>query len=226
MGATTLNGFDLALTYRLDARGRFRDSAINPRSGRRLALRYNRYFNWFISGFEENTSLLIETYDRYFYNRFSLDWNEFIPLGPGPSALNFRFFGGLIDSRVDDAFDFFLGGLPGMKGYTFYSMEGRRALMLRSAYRFPILSRIDQQTGPVYSDQLYGAFFAGLGRAWDGTPDDAGAQPRLETRIGRCNCAMTPLRFTFSPRAPAWMWPTGLTMCRCNALAIPLNEAV
>ena len=173
VGATTLNGFDLALTYRLDARGRFRDSAINPRSGRRLALRYNRYFNWFISGFEENTSLLIETYDRYFYNRFSLDWNEFIPLGPGPSALNFRFFGGLIDSRVDDAFDFFLGGLPGMKGYTFYSMEGRRALMLRSAYRFPILSRIDRQTGPIYSDQLYGAFFAGLGRAWDGTPDDA-----------------------------------------------------
>ena len=173
VGATTLNGFDLALTYRLDATGRFRDSAINPRSGRRVALRYHRYFNWFISGFEENTSLLIETYDRYFYNRFSLDWNEFIPLGPGPSALSFRVFGGLIDSAVDDAFDFFLGGLPGMKGYTFYSMEGRRALMLRSTYRFPILSRIDRQTGPIYSDQLYGALFAGLGRAWDGTADDA-----------------------------------------------------
>ncbi len=173
VAATTLNGFDLALTYRLDAVGQSRDSEINPRSGRRIALRYDRYFNWFISGFEENASLLIETYDRYFYNQVSLDWNEFIPLGPGRRALSFRFFGGVIDREVDDAFDFFLGGLPGMKGYTFYSLEGRRALMLRSAYRFPILSRIDRQTGPIYSDQLYGAFFAGLGRAWDGTPDDA-----------------------------------------------------
>ena len=173
VGATTLNGFDLALTYRLDAVARSRDSEINPRAGRRLALRYDRYFNWFISGFEENTSLLIETYDRYFYNQISLDWNEFIPLGPGRSALSFRAFGGYIDSDVDNAFDFFIGGLPGMKGYTFYSMEGRRALMLRSSYRFPILSRIDQQTGPIYSDQLYGSLYAGLGRAWDGTPDDA-----------------------------------------------------
>ena len=79
----------------------------------------------------------------------------------------------MIDSEVDDTFDFFLGGLPGMKGYTFYSMEGRRALMLRSAYRFPLWSHIDRQTGPIYSDQVYGAFFAGIARAWDGTPDDA-----------------------------------------------------
>ena len=173
VGATTLNGFDLALTYRLNAIGRSRDSEINPRTGRRLALRYDRYFNWFISGFEENTSLIVETYDRYFYNQLSLDWNEFIPVAPGRSALSFRFFGGVINSEVDNAFDFFLGGLPGMKGYTFYSLEGRRALMLRSAYRFPIWSRIDRQTGPIYSDQLYGAFFAGIARAWDGTPDDA-----------------------------------------------------
>lgn len=172
IGATTLNGFDLALTYHLDAVARTRDMEINPRSGRRLTFRYDRYFNFFLSGFKDNTSLLIEEYDHYFYNQFALDWSEFIPVGPGNSALSLQFFGGFIDSDVDNAFDFFIGGLPGMKGYTYYSLEGSRALMARAAYRFPILSRIDRQTGPIYSDQLYGALFAGLGRAWDGHADD------------------------------------------------------
>jgi len=172
LGATTLNGFDIATTYHLDAVGRSRDSEINPRVGRRLTLRHHRYFNFALSGFDENSSILVEQYENFFYNQFSFNWNEFVP-GPGRSAFSFRAFGGLIDKEVDDTFDFFIGGLPGMKGYSFYSLEGRRALMLRTAYRFPILSRVDHQTGPIYSDQLYGAFFAGLGRAWDGNADDA-----------------------------------------------------
>ncbi|MBT5829262.1 MAG: hypothetical protein HOH77_03620, partial [Candidatus Latescibacteria bacterium] len=172
LGATTLNGFDIAMTYHLNAVGRSRDSEINPRVGRRLTLRYDRYFNFALNGFDESSSILVEQYENFFYNQFSFNWNEFIP-GPGRSALSFRAFGGFIDKEVDDTFDFFLGGLPGMKGYSFYSIEGRRALMLRSSYRFPILSRIDNQAGPIYSDQLYGAFFAGIGRAWDGNADDA-----------------------------------------------------
>ncbi|MCZ6636169.1 MAG: hypothetical protein O7G87_22455, partial [bacterium] len=171
IGATPFNGLDLAFTYHLDALARSRDSEINPRQGRQFTFRYDRYFNWFFSGFEENTALLIEKYDRYFYNQLTLDWNEFIPL-PGRRALGVRFFGGVIDKAVDDTFDFFIGGLPGMKGYSFYSLEGSRALMLRTSYRFPLLGRINQQSGPIYSDQLYGAFFAGIGRAWDGSAQD------------------------------------------------------
>ncbi|MDA0709232.1 MAG: hypothetical protein O3B73_03370 [bacterium] len=171
LGATTLNGFDMAFTYHIDAVARSRDSEINPRAGRQITARYDRYFNFALSGFDDNSSILVEQYENFFYNQFAINWNEFIP-GPGRSAFSLRVFGGLIDKEVDNTFDFFLGGLPGMKGYSFYSLEGRRALMLRSAYRFPILSRIDRQTGPIYSDQLYGAFFAGIGRAWDGNADD------------------------------------------------------
>ena len=170
-GATTLNGFDFALTYDLNAVARSRDSEINPRQGHHLTVRYDRYFNFALDGFDENSSILVEQYKNYFYNQLSLNWNHFIP-GPGRSAISTRVFGGIIDKEVDDTFDFFIGGLPGMKGYSFYSLEGRRALMFRTAFRFPILSRIDRQTGPIYSDQLYGALFAGIGRAWDGTPDD------------------------------------------------------
>lgn len=172
LGATTLNGFDFATTYHLDAVARASDSDINPRSGQQLTVRYHRYFNFALNGFDENSSILVEQYENFFYNQLSLNWNTFIP-GPGRSAFSTRIFAGVIDKDVDDTFDFFIGGLPGMKGYSFYSLEGRRALMFRTAYRFPILSRIDRQTGPIYSDQLYGSFYAGLGRAWDGDADDA-----------------------------------------------------
>jgi len=172
ISATTLNGFDLAFTYKLRSILRAKDAAVNPRAGREITFRYDRYFNFFISGFKENTSILIETFEHYFYNQFTLDWNEYLPIGPGRSALGLRAYGGFIDKDVDDYFDFFLGGLPFMKGYTFYSLEGRKAAMLRAAYRFPLWTRIDRQTGPIYSDQLYGAIYAGIGRAWDGNADD------------------------------------------------------
>lgn len=183
LGATTLNGFDLALTYHLDAVARSRDSEINPRMGQQLTVQFHRYFNFALNGFDENSSILVEQYQNFFYNQVSLNWNIFMP-GPGRSAFSFRTFGGYIDSDVDDTFDFFIGGLPGMKGYSFYSLEGRKALMFRSAYRFPIISRIDRQTGPIYSDQLYGALYAGIGRAWDGEPDDATLHRGWKKEIG------------------------------------------
>ena len=173
VGATTHHGFNFSFTYSLNNVLRTRDREINPRAGREMRFRYDRQFNYFISGFKEDTSLLIETFDRYFYNRLTLSWIEYLPVGPGRSALGLRFYGGMIDSEVDDYFDYFLGGLPYMKGYTFYSLEGRRAAMFRAAYRFPIRTGMDRQTGPIYSDQLFGSVFAGIGRAWDGDEMDS-----------------------------------------------------
>lgn len=172
VGATTHHGFNFSFTYSLNNVLRTRDREINPRAGREMRFRYDRQFNYFISGFKEDTSLLIETFDRYFYNRLTLNWIEYLPVGPGRGTLGLRIYGGMIDSEVDDYFDYFLGGLPYMKGYTFYSLEGRRAAMFRAAYRFPIRTGMDRQTGPIYSDQLFGSVFAGIGRAWDGDEMD------------------------------------------------------
>ena len=47
-----------------------------------MRFRYDRQFNFFISGFKENTSILIETFDRYFFNRLTLSWSEFLPVDP------------------------------------------------------------------------------------------------------------------------------------------------
>ena len=154
--------------------GRRQDRDINPRGGRRIYARYDRMFNWFIEGFDEqNVSFLQEEYLRLFYNQVTVDWREFIGL-PKNTTLGLRGFGGLIasdrvnDETVGDFFDFHLGGLPFMRGYTFYSLEGRKAAMANATFRFPVWPSVHRRFGPFYLDRIYGAVYGDAGKAWDG----------------------------------------------------------
>ena len=199
IGYTYLNGFDLGFVYRHDSVARRQDRDINPRGGRRIYARYDRMSNWFIEGFnEQNTSFLQEEYLRLLYNQVTVDWREFIGL-PKNTTLGLRAYGGLIDSdRVDDEtvgdfFDYHLGGIPYMRGYTFYSIEGRKAAMANATFRFPLLPAIHRRLGPLYVDKIYAAIYGDIGKAWDderttadpvygrtGPVRDAGLQLRLD----------------------------------------------
>jgi Tol biopolymer transport system component len=200
VGYTYLNGFDLGLVYRHDSVSRRRDRSINPRGGRTVYFRYDRMQNWFIDGFDEtNTSFLDETYLKLGYNQLTGEWREYVPL-PAGSTLALRAYGGWIASeKVDDEywvnrdpeayegcltdgaddcgplgdfFDFHLGGIPYMRGYTFYSIEGRKALMGQAMWRFPLRSDIGHRLGPIYFDKIYGALYGDVGKAWDGAIGD------------------------------------------------------
>ena len=75
---------------------------------------------------------------------------------------------------IDDFFDYRLGGLPFMKGYTFYSLEGRKAAMATASFRFPLISSIRRRLAHIYFERLYGTVYADVGKAWDrnfGDPD-------------------------------------------------------
>jgi len=82
---------------------------------------------------------------------------------------------------------FFAGGLNGMKGYPYYSIEGRKLLTGNVTYRFPIAGHIDWRFGPLYFDKLFAAAFFDYGDAFntrldfDNFKSDAGLQLRLET---------------------------------------------
>ena len=178
-GYTYLNGFDLDLTYRHDSVPRRRDRDINPRKGRRIYLRYDRMHNYFIKGFDEqNSSFLQEEYLTLPYNQLTVDWREYLGL-PLNATLGLRAYGGWIgsekvdDERVNDFFDFHLGGITFMKGYTYYSIAGRKAAMGTATLRFPILSDIRRTFLHLYVDKVYGAVYADVGKAWDGRMDEA-----------------------------------------------------
>ena len=179
-GYTYLNGFDLGLTYRYHAVARTRDREINPRGGRTIFFRYDRMFNQFIEGFEQqNTAFLQEEFLDLHYNQFTLDWHEYVGL-PGRATFGLRMFGGWIASDsvddkevVNDFFDFHIGGLNYMKGYTFYSMEGRKAAMGQASLRFPLLPDFGTRFLHLYLDKVYAAVYGDVGKAWDGDFDNA-----------------------------------------------------
>ena len=176
-GYTYLNGFDLGFTYRHDGIARRQDRDINPK-GRRIFFRYNRVFNYFLEDFDRNETFIVEEYKKLFYNQFQLDWNEFVPL-PRNTTFGLRFYGGWIDNKqvddpelIDDFFDYRLGGLPFMKGYTFYSLEGRKAAMTTASLRFPLIPDIRRRFAHVYFERIYGTIYTGIGKAWDKNFDD------------------------------------------------------
>jgi len=171
-GFTYLNGFGLGLTYQMEMIARRRDRDISP-VGRQLYARYDRMFNYFQDGFNEKSSFIDENYIKLFYNQFTVDWKEHMSM-PGNTRLGLRLYGGWIDNdavddttRVGDFFDYRLGGLNFMKGYTFYSIEGSKALMGTATLRFPLLPNMGKRVAQLYFDKVYGAVYTSMGKAWD-----------------------------------------------------------
>ena len=170
-GYTYLNGFGLGLTYRMEMIARRRDRDISP-AGRQLYVRYDRMFNYFFDSLKQ-ASFIDENYIKLFYNQFTVDWREHMVM-PGNTRLGLRLYGGWIDneavadtSQVGGFFDYRLGGLNFMKGYTFYSIEGRKALMGTATLRFPLLPNMDKRIAQLYFDKVYGAVYTSMGKAWD-----------------------------------------------------------
>ncbi|OQX96070.1 hypothetical protein B6I21_02155, partial [candidate division KSB1 bacterium 4572_119] len=144
-------------------------SDINPSIGRKISLTYTGEFNDFITDFKlTKYGTWTEVFDKYNYSKLELDWSEYIPVWTkGHHALNLNLKGGWIDRPVHEFFNFFAGGLVGMRGYPFYSIEGRKKIIGRAAYRFPVFNHLDFRLFHLYFDKLYAGVFCDYGNAFD-----------------------------------------------------------
>lgn len=186
---TYSRGFDLALIYKQDNYIRARDEVINPRGGRKIEARYDRYLNFFLDDFEY-VGFLREKYKRYPYNAFFLNWVERMPV-PKTEKHTFQLRGqmNIIDRYVDSFYENQLGGPNQMRGYTFYSLSGRKNVMGQVLYRFPLLYDMKKKVFIFYLNHVYMGVFADAGRAWNkrsltwstkGIKRDFGAELRLD----------------------------------------------
>ena len=103
-------------------------------------------------------------------------------------TLSFSLRGGTIfGPEVPDYFDFYAGGLLGMKGYPFYSLGGNELTTLNATYRAPVWENIDVRLFHLYFDKLYASVNYDFGNAWNGDPvikkfkKDVGFEFRLES---------------------------------------------
>ncbi len=187
-GFTYFIGRSARLQYSYRSIAPATDSEANPRKGRSVRLEYHRDWNLFIKGFEVNRTYgtLQEVYDAYNYNKIYLDWREYFPF-PGRAGVMVRLRGGYIDRPVDGFFNFFAGGIEGIRGYPYYSIEGRKLLQATVAWRLPLWRNMDFSLAPFYFDKLFLGIFFDYGNASNDSKIDvtrlkraAGIQLRLD----------------------------------------------
>jgi Tol biopolymer transport system component len=180
---------DLSLTLRMDALLPSRTQDINP-VGRRIRLRVGREWNKFNGDgqYEVTPSGLQPVYKDVNITRVELNWKEHLPFFFKYHTLSFSARGGaILGPPVDEFFDFYAGGLIGMKGYPFYAIGGNELAVFGVNYRFPLVHNIDLRLFQLYFDKLYASVYADAGYAWtDFKPrlsdfkKDIGVELRLE----------------------------------------------
>ncbi len=183
-------GNDISAIWRFEAIAPSRTSEINP-VGRKIKLRYDYEFNKFNpnSDYEVDNGLLVPKYQRPHFHRLEASWRESQRLPGWKHTLSANLRGGtILGPPQDDFFDFYIGGLAGMKGYPFYALGGNEYAYVNLTYRFPVLEHIDLRLMQLYFDKLYAAFYGDVGNAWTGGGltgrnyrRDAGIELRLES---------------------------------------------
>ena len=153
-------------------------------------MRYDYEFSKFNpnSEYEVTNGLLVPKYQRPAFHRIEASWRESRRLPGWRHTLSLQTRGGTIfGPPQDDFFDFYIGGLAGMKGYPFYSMGGNEYTTVNLTYRFPVFEHIDVRVLQMYFDKLYMAVYGDAGAAWTGGSiagqpfrRDAGVELRLE----------------------------------------------
>lgn len=187
-----LIGNSIALDFKHDGLVPNLERDINP-TGRTIAFRYSLELNQFNTKgqfTQASDGALLPVYDHFDFSRVELQWNEHMPL-PFPKhtlTVSAR-AGSILGPTVDSFFDFYGGGIAGMKGYPFYALGGNQIGTLNVTYRFPISTQINFRLLQFYFTKLYASVFADVGDAWTGStiPDrtdwkrDVGAELRLES---------------------------------------------
>jgi len=186
-----LIGNDLSLTLNIEALVPSRTSEINP-VGRKIRLRYDYEANQFNPtgqyAVDPASGLLLPEYEQINIHRVEGSWRESQQLPGWSHTLSGQLrAGSILGPPVDEFFDFYVGGLVGMKGYPFYSLGGNEYVLGNLTYRFPLDEHLDFRVLQLYFDKLYAAFYGDVGNAWSGGglqgqrfKRDAGMELRLE----------------------------------------------
>ncbi len=145
-----------------------RNSWINPlglRTMAKLSYALDKLNN---GEFEQGTSLIIPVYVNYdFLQGELLDYFAFPVLRDDDAFAAKLHIGYTWGKEINSFFDFYAGGLVGMRGYPFYSLGGNKMLILNLTYRYPLFRDVDKQLLQFYLSDVYLSGFGDVGDVWD-----------------------------------------------------------
>jgi Tol biopolymer transport system component len=162
-------GRDFRVRYNWTSTTPTRDRDINP-----IGFSFDLVYDYEWNQFNENGEFIIEDgllkpkFGNFNFHRLELNTKFYFPLWSHHTLTVKLRTGSILGPEVPSFFNFYLGGLIGMKEYPFYSLEGNEVAWLHIAYRFPIARNIDARLGHLYIDKIFLSVYADIGNAWTG----------------------------------------------------------
>ncbi|NWF90464.1 MAG: PD40 domain-containing protein [Ignavibacteriaceae bacterium] len=164
-----LIGRNFQLKYNIEQLFPHKDADINP-IGFEAELQYNYELNKFNDegNYEYVDGIFKPRYNNYNFHKLELNSKLHLPLWAKHTITAQIRAGSIFGPQMPDFFDFYLGGLIGMKAYPFYAISGNEVAWLNLTYRFPLFTNIDSRIGHLYVDKVFLSFYGDLGNAWNG----------------------------------------------------------
>ena len=167
-------GWDWGLKWDVSRIAIRQERGINP-SGYKasVSLRDNHHNFLDHYGYDESTERWGNIFGNYRYAKLNASafYGYLLPI-PGNMVLSNTTELDLIDNNaIDDFFWEFGGGLPGLKGYPFYSMKGSRRFVSTSTLRFPLFRDNYSRVAHLMVRDLYLGFHGQFGAVWTADPD-------------------------------------------------------
>lgn len=145
------------------------DGGINPSNGLTLSSTIDIEINKFIKGLDfSDAGTLVENFidnnlvrlQSDFVYHYELPWFE-------RWTTSVHLNGGYIsNTKVDSFFHFFNGGMSGLKGYPFYSIEGTKTALIDLSFRLPLIREKNIKLGWfILQNSVLGTIFQ-FGDAW------------------------------------------------------------
>ena len=180
---------DISAEYKYERIYPSRNEDINP-IGRKVDIKYDYEISKINPSFTvDNNGNLQTLYTTNKLHKLDANWMEAIGLFNNMHSVTLKLRAATIfGPSVDDFYNNYASGLPGMKGYPFYALGGGRLFTANLTYRLPIIPRIDSRISPIYLDKLYFSIYGDWGNAWEEKDvrigefkKDIGAELRLQT---------------------------------------------
>ncbi|MDZ7859822.1 MAG: hypothetical protein U5O15_04000 [Candidatus Krumholzibacteriota bacterium] len=198
MGWAYYKGSEISLLFSFSDIKPAVNAEINPRKGRKLLVEATMAYDKLFAG--EFDYMFMPDYADNNFGRYILTYEEFLPVPLFESAISFYAKTGAVDNNVDDFFDLYLGSRDGLRGYSYYSIGGKKMAMGRITYRFPLIRNINRQFFFTYLGSIYGGVFAEAGKAWNDDKvnlDDYKTDAGVELRVKGFNFYNYPLAASF-----------------------------
>jgi outer membrane protein assembly factor BamA len=145
------------------------DKTINPSKGFKIWSKIDLEKNDFIEGLNLSESgTLTEDFKSNNLGRIQLGGSYYyeIPWQKRWTVSLTGQFGWISNQNVDSFFHFYLGGLPGLKGYPFYSIQGTNSAMVDGTFRIPLfMEKHYKAKWMIWQNSTLGAIFQ-IGNAW------------------------------------------------------------